>query len=145
MYRDRDFCLESDENICLLLWEKLLLIVVHSHGRAEWFNGTVPGQVNSLYRDWTQMENGNRKKVTAFYIFWEHFVNIWKAALTFLMQKDSKPNFLELKNKLLFSDSQLFLSHFRLELAKLTKIRPHGHGNTDIRQKTTNTERLTSF
>lgn len=119
-----EISVKSDENICLLLWEKLFLIVVHSHGRAEWFNGAVPGQVNSLYRDWTQMEIGNREKVTAFYTFSEHFVNIWKAALTFLMQKDSKPIFLEPKNKLLFLDSQLFLSHFKLELAKFTKIRP---------------------
>lgn len=54
----------SDENIRLLLWQKLFLIVVHSHGRSEGIYVTVPRQVNSsyLYRTdgkWWQQESGH--------------------------------------------------------------------------------------
>lgn len=148
--RDRDFCLESDENICLLLWEKLFLIVVHSHGRGasdltELFLAKRTLRTAIEHR-W-KMETGKRSRL---------FKNLFRTLCEHLKscayipdaQKDSKNQFsLNPKNKLLFSDSQppSFLSHFKLELATFAKIRPRGHGNTDIRQKTTNTERLTSL
>ena len=48
------------------------------------------------------------------------------------MLQESKPIFLEPNNNKLFAHSQPFLLHFKLELATLTKIKPHVPGITRL-------------